>query len=175
MSDPFGSPLFAQQAAGGGMGGPQLPQFGPNDAIFLGLPAPAAAGSRNGRPVIAFDDATDQTVTFGLVMSAGYLAGNLIVDLHWVAATAVIGDVKWDVAFEATAGLNVDTDGFAAIQTVTTTTNGNIEAITSITFTQAQADALGASGAFRLRVTRDTAVAGNMVGDAQFLEGSIRQ
>ncbi len=159
----------------GGWG--ELFRFDPNTAIFPAS-APAAAASRNEHPLVAFDDTTDENVVFIGVMSADYLGENLTVDIHWVAATAIVGAVKWNVAFEALAGLDIDGDGFAAIQTETSITNGTsgIETITSITFTQAQADAIAANGAFRMRLTRDADNAGDtMVGDAQFLAGSIWQ
>lgn len=154
----------------------QLFGFEANQAIYPAS-SPAAATSRNEHPLLAYDDTTDENVVFIGLMPQDYLAGNITVDIHWVAASATTGDVKWDVAFEALAGLDIDVDGFAAVQTATDTTNGTsgVETITSITFTQAQADAIAASGAFRLRVTRDTAVGGNMVGDAQISHVSGRQ
>lgn len=155
-----------------------LATFDPNTATFPAT-APAAASSRNRHPLIAYDDTTDENVIFHGMMSQNYSAGSLTVDLTWLAASATTGDVKWDVAFERmdAGGLNWDVDSFAAVQTVTSTTNADnkIATKTSITFTRAQADAIAASDAFRLKVTRDTSVAGNMVGDAQLGMVQIRQ
>ena len=159
-------------------GGAQLFRFNANDATF---PAsnPAGAASRNGHPLLAFDDSTDENVIFHDSLSRDYAEGNLTVDIDWVAASVTTGDVKWDVSFEriAAGGQDIDSDGFAAIQSGTDTTNGTSGVVTrtSITFTQAQADSIAAGDAFRLKITRDTSVGGDMVGDAQILRVLGRQ
>lgn len=160
-------------------GGNQLASFDPNMATFPAT-APAAAASRNEHPLIAFDDTAAENIIFHGAMSQDYSAGNLTVDLSWIAATATTGDVKWNVAFERMndGGPDLDADSFAAVQTVTDTTNATSGIIkkTSITFTQAQADAIAASDAFRLKVTRDAAAGGDtLVGDAQLVMVQIRQ
>lgn len=159
--------------------GSQLFRFNANDATF---PAsnPAGAASRNEHPILTFDDSTDENAIFHDSMSRDYAGGNLTVDIDWVAAPSVTtGDVKWDVSFEriAAGGQDIDSDGFAAIQTGTDTTSGTSGVVTrtSITFTQAQADSIVAGDAFRLKITRDTSVGGDMAGDAQVLRVVGRQ
>ena len=161
------------------VGRDQLNRFDPNVATFPAS-APAAASSRNEHPLIAFDDTTDENIVFHALASRDYSDGALTVDLDWVAATATTGDVMWTAAFEriAPGGQDIDSDGFATIQKATSTTNGTsgIVTRTSITFTQAQADAIAAGDAFRLRVTRDANDgADTLVGDAQLLRVTIRQ
>jgi len=158
--------------------GAQLFSFDVNEAIY---PAsnPAQAGSRNGHPLLDFDDTTDETIIFNGKMSRDYAGGNFTLDIDWVAASAIIGDVKWDVSFERVApgGQDIDSDGFAAIQTATETTSGTSGVVTrtSITFTQAQADSIAAGDTFRLKITRDASVAGDVVGDAQIRAVAGRQ
>ena len=163
----------------GANGGNQLATFDPNMATFPAT-APAAATSRNEHPLIAFDDTTDENIIFHYVMSQDYAEGNLTVDIHWLAASATTGDVKWNVQFETLAplGQDWDNDSFAAVQTVTSTTAATscIATRTSIPLTRAQADTISKGGAFRLRVTRDADDAGDtMVGDAQIGGVLIRQ
>jgi len=156
----------------------QLFRFNANDATF---PAsnPAQAESRNGHPLLAFDDSTDENVIFHESISHDYAEGNLTIDIDWVAASAITDDVKWDVSFERAApgGQDIDSDSFAAIRTGTSTTNGasGVVTRTSITFTQAQADSIAAGDSFRLKITRDTSVVDNMAGDAQILRVVGRQ
>ncbi len=179
-SDVVGTDALVFAAFGIANGGSdQLASFDANTAVFPAT-APAAATSRNEHPLIAYDDTTDENVIFQGLMSRDYSAGSLMVDLNWIAASATTGNVKWNVAFErlAAGGQDLDADGFAAVQTGTSTTNGTSGVITktSITFTQAQADAIAASDAFRLKVTRDADDGGDtMVGDAQLLRVQIRQ
>ena len=91
-------------------------------------------------------------------------------DVHILGATATSGNAKVDAAFEALAGQDIDSDSFAAVQTVTAAMNATsgVETIATITFTQAQADGILAGGAFRLRLTCDAVDAAHtMTGDMQ--------
>ncbi len=157
--------------------GIQLDRFNALDALLVGSAVPTFE-SRNGHPVLSFDDSVDEAVMFNSTMSNDYSNGNLTVDIDWVAKSAIINDVKWDVAFEKIPGQDIDSDSFAAIQTGTDTTNGTsgILTRTSIAFTQAQADSIAAGEAYRLKVTRDANAGGDtMVGDAQLLRVTLRQ
>lgn len=163
----------------GGDGAPSpVATFTPNDAI---LPAAASAGigSRNGRPLVAYDMDDDESADFEDIMPVAYdPALPLIVRLVW-CSTVAVGAVKWNAAFEAIQPFsqNVDADHFAAPQSTTTTTANNGEvAVTSISFTQAQAANIAATNMYRLRVTRDADdPADTMNGDAQLLRISIEQ
>ncbi len=167
---------WATVAAGGGS---QLDRFNANDASFPAS-SPAVAQSRNEHPVLAFDDTTDENVIFNSLMSEDYSDGALTVEIHWVAKTATTGDVKWDVAFEtlADAGQDIDSDSFATVQSSTDTTDGTSGKITvsSIAFTQAQADAIAKGDVYRLKLTRDANAGGDTLsGDAEVLRVSIKQ
>jgi len=159
--------------------GAQLFSFNANNATF---PAsnPAAAASRNGHPLLAFDDGTDETVIFHESISHDYLEEGLTVDIDWVAASAIIDDVKWDASFERIApnGIDIDGDDFGTVRSVVSTTNATSGKVTrtSIVFTQVQAKSIAAGDAFRLKLTRNgTDVSDDMAGKAQILRVVGRQ
>jgi hypothetical protein len=146
--------------------------FTPSDAIFPAT-APAGGTSRNGHPTIAYDAATQEDVDYVSSVPIGYTGTNLAVHIDWVAATATTGDVVWAALFErlTPGGSDLDADDFAAaVQATATTTSATSGVVTrtTITVTQAQADSIAAVDAYRLRVRRVAANAGDtMVGDAQ--------
>jgi len=144
-----------------------------NDA-FLPSAAPAGSVSRNERVLLAFDQSIAESAVFSGRMPAHYMSGGLSVEIAWVASGAIVGDAVWSVAIERIdAGIqNLDADGFAAPQSVTTTTPGTdgVTVRSVIAFTQAQADGLVAGDAFRLKVTRDAPNASDtLAADAQIL------
>jgi hypothetical protein len=135
---------------------------------------------RNSHPVLDFDDTTAESAVFTGVMPTGYGSGPLSVILRWAATSATTGNVKWNVAFETmpTGVLDIDADDFAAVQTVTTAANATsgVMSRTTITFTNAQADAVAAGVAFRIKVTRDAAdAADTMVGDAELVAVTVTE
>ena len=151
--------------------------FDANDAIY---PAsdPAVASSRNGHPVIAFDDSTAENVIFNDVMSDAYDDGDIDVNVDWVAETATTGGVTWGVEFERNnaGGTDIDSDSFDTQQTANSTTNGTSGIITrtTITLTQAESDDLEAGEAYRMRVQRVTGDGGDtMSDDAQIISVSV--
>ena len=156
----------------------QLCSFGPNDALYAA--SGPAAKARNGHPLINFDPSTAEYVTFHGVMSRDYSAGNVIVDIDWIAETATSGAVVWSVEWERmnAGGTDLDADSFATQQTGTTTTSGTSGIVnrTTITLTQAQADSIAAGDSFRLRLGRVAASGSDtMANDAQLLRVNVRQ
>jgi len=98
--------------------------FDANDAIYPSS-NPAVADSRNGHPVISFDDTVAENVLFNSILAASYNGADISVDIDWVAETATTGGVTWGVEFERNApgGIDIDADSFAAQQTGTITNN----------------------------------------------------
>lgn len=148
-------------------------EFDANDAIYPSS-NPAAADSRNGHPIISFDDTTAENVLFTSAIASSYNGNDITIDIDWVAETATTGGVTWGVEFErnAPSGDDIDTDSFAAQQTGTSTTSGTSGIITrtTITFTQAEADAIEALDSYRMRLQRVVSDGGDdMTGDAQVL------
>jgi hypothetical protein len=159
---------------------PTLARFTANDALF---PTTVAARpvQRNDHGLIAFEDTVDKEINLEDIISALYNANRGVqVVLHWAAATAIVGDVNWVVAFEnlAAGGQDLDSDGFAGGIIVADTTNGTAGVLTYtvLTFTNAQADAIAPGNSFRLRVSRNASGGPDtMVGDAQLLSVHVRQ
>ena len=177
LDNDTGKVLAAQSAAGGSV--THLGSFTANDAMFPAT-TPAAASSRNGHAILAFDSAIDESVIFEGVMSKDYSAGSFTVDIFYTANAITSGAVIWDVSFERmdTDSLDIDADSFAAVQSVTDTvagTDGQIS-VASITFTQAQADSIAAGESFRMKVNRDANNASDTAAaDAQLLRVLLRQ
>jgi len=156
-----------------------LDDFDANDAIFPSS-NPAAAIARNNHPVLAFDADTAESVIFNGSMLRDYLAASILVDIDWVSASAVVGDVVWGIEIEriAPGAQDIGSDGFAAQITGTSTTSGTTGIITrtTITLTQAQADAITAGDGYRMRVQRVAADGGDtMLLDAQIVRVIVRQ
>lgn len=148
--------------------------FDANDAIYPST-NPAVADSRNGHPVISFDDIVAEKVLFNSSMMGNYDGADILIHVDWVAETAVTtGGVTWGIEIERNApgGTDIDSDSFATQQTGTSTTNGTSGIITrtTITLTQAEADAIEALDLYRMRVQRVVGDAGDtMVNDAQII------
>lgn len=152
--------------------------FDANDVIFPSS-SPAAASSRNGHPIIAFDDTIAENVLYNSSVPGNYNNQDINFDIDWVAESATTGGVTWGVEVERNApgGTDIDSPSFAAQQTGTSTTNGTSGVITrtTITLTQAQADGVESLDLYRLRLQRVTSDGGDdMVGDAEILYVGIR-
>ena len=151
--------------------------FDANDAIYP--PGnPAVANSRNGHPIISFQKPVAKNVLFNSIIPVNYNGANISVDIDWVAETAITGGVTWGIEFERNAlgGDDIDADSFAAQQTGTSTTNATSGIITrtTITLTQAEADAIEALDSFRMRLQRVVSDGGDdMTGDAQVLRVGV--
>ena len=115
---------------------------------------------RNRHPVLGFDATTDEACTFTSIMPRNYAGGGLTVYLHITDAndTNAAHASYWDVSIEALVAQDIDSDGFAAVQSTHVHPNGTsgIPVIGTITFTDgAQMDSVAAGGLFRIKVNRD--------------------
>lgn len=120
----------------------------------------ATLDTRNGHPVLDFDDSTDESAVFSGIMPRNYGSGGVTVYLH-VSSVATTGNHMFDVAFERIGDQqqDVDSDGFAAVNAVGAVavpgTSGNVD-IVNVTFTDgADMDSVAVGELFRLKVTRD--------------------
>lgn len=127
------------------------------------------------------DEATNtEFADFTGVMPGQYDgSSSLEVTIGW-SSNVTTGNVKWDVAFKSVTddADDLDSKAFATIQTVTATTAsaaGEMD-YALITFTNAQADSIGANEMFILRVERDSADAGDTLTseDAEFHFAEVR-
>jgi len=163
--------------------------FTAKDGVFgaiNGQTGIAGVAVRNKRSEFIFSDtaasaADNQNIVFESTIPTYFDAAtkSLEVRLDWAAPVGIlVGDVKWDVAWERDniLGLDIDTDSFAAAKSVTTTTSGVSGQLsrTTITFTSAEADGLLAGEDYRLQVVRAANAAGDtLVGNANLLYVSI--
>lgn len=135
---------------------------------------------RNGRPVLDFDDTTQEAAIFTDVLPPGYTGNGVTVTVFLSMTSATTGTVGFDVAFERTnaSGLDIDTDSFAAAQTITATTvpgtSGQTLALSVNIADGADMDGLVAGEPFRLRLRRDVAN-DNATGDAEVLELAVAE
>jgi hypothetical protein len=170
----------AAQIVGGSMGsGNSLLIFHPHNNE-PGTANYATLDTRNQHPCLDFDDTTNESAIFSGVMPQLYSSGGVTVYLHYAMTSATTNTVDWDVAFERIGDQqqDIDSDGFAAVQSVDNTTvpgtSGNVDVV-SIAFTDgAQMDSVAVGESFRLKVTRDAA-SDDATGDAELVKVEIRE
>lgn len=121
----------------------------------------ATLDTRNGHPVLDFDDTTQEAAIFTGILPRHYGGGGITVYVHWAATSATSGTGGWDVAFEriGNGSQDIDADSFATPQTVTAATvpgtSGNVS-ITDVAIADgANMDSLAAGESFRIRIRRD--------------------
>ncbi len=140
----------------------------------------ATLDMRNQHPVLDFDASTNESTIFSAIMPRNYGGGGVTVYIHYSMSTATSGDVDWDVAFEriGDAQQDVDSDGFAAVNSVDNTTvpgtSGHVD-IVNVTFTDgADMDSVAVGELFRLKLTRDAA-SDTATGDAELHSIEIKE
>jgi len=140
----------------------------------------ATLDHRNEHPVLDFDASTNEDAVFTAVMPRHYGGGGVTVYIHYSMTTATSGDVDWDVSFEriGDAQQDVDSDGFAAVNSVDNTTvpgtSGHVD-IVNVTFTDgADMDSIAVGELFRIKITRD-ASSDTASGDAELHAVEIKE
>lgn len=135
---------------------------------------------RNQHLVLDFDDTTNESAVFGSVLPQSYGGGGITVYIHYLMTSATSGDIDWDVAIERIGDgqQDIDSDGFAAVNSVDNTTvpatSGHLD-IVSVTFTNgADMDSLAVGEGFRIKITRDAA-SDTATGDAELWAIEIRE
>ncbi|MCK5603616.1 hypothetical protein KAR91_17150 [Candidatus Pacearchaeota archaeon] len=127
---------------------------------------------RNVHPVLDFDDTTNESAVFSAVLPRNYAGGGITAYIHYSMSTATTGDVDWDLAFERIGDQqqDVDTDSFAAVNSVDNTTvpgTSGLVDIVNITFTDgADMDSVAVGELFRIKLNRDAA-SDTATGDAE--------
>lgn len=140
----------------------------------------ATLDTRNQHPVLDFDGATNESAVFTAIMPRHYAGGGVTVYIHYAMSTETSGDIDWDVAFERIGDQqqDIDSDGFAAVQSVDNTTvpgTSGLVDIVSVAFTDgAQMDSVAAGESFRLKITRDAA-SDTSTGDAELVAIEIKE
>jgi hypothetical protein len=141
----------------------------------------ATLDTRNLHPVLDFDASTNESAVFSAVMPRSYAGTTgLTIFLHYALTSATTGNTDWDVAFERIGDQqqDMDSDGFAAVNSVDNTTvpgTAGLVDIVSITFTDgADMDSIAVGEGFRMKVTRDAA-ADTATGDAELRFVEIKE
>ncbi len=121
----------------------------------------ATLDTRNGHPVLDYDDTTDESAIFSAIMPRHYGGGGVTVYLHYAMTSALSGAVVWEASFERIGDQqqDIDSDGFAAANASASTTvpgtSGFVD-IVSIAFTDgADMDSVAVGEGFRLKISRD--------------------
>ena len=141
---------------------------------------PATLDLRNLHPCLDFDAATNESAVFSSIMPRNYDGGGVTVYLHYAMSSAVADTVDWDVAFERIGDQqqDIDSDDFAAVNSVDTTTvpgTSGLVDIANVTFTDgADMDSVAVGESFRLKVTRD-ASSDDATGDAELVKIEIKE
>ena len=141
----------------------------------------ATLDTRNEHPVLDFDASTNESAIFSGVLPRNYAGTTgITVAIHYSMTSATSGDIDWDVALERIGDQqqDVDSDGFAAANSVDNTTvpgtSGNVDIVT-VTFTDgADMDSIAVGEKFRLKITRD-AVSDTAAGDAELHAIEIKE
>lgn len=139
----------------------------------------ALLGTRNLHPILKFDASTNWSAIFRGKMPQHYAGGGVDVYLVFTMATAITGDVDWDIAFELIGtSLDIDADSFAAVNSVDNTTvpgTSGVPGEVSRSFTDgADMDSVVAGAMYRVKVTRDAA-SDTAAGNAELLGVEIRE
>jgi len=141
----------------------------------------ATFSTRNLHPLLSFDATTNESAVFSAVMPQHYAGTTgVTVYIHYSMATATSDTIDWDVAFERIGDqqLDIDSDSFAAVQSVDNTTvpgTSGLVDVVSIAFTDgAQMDSVAKGELFRLKITRDAA-SDDATGDGEWHAAEIRE
>jgi hypothetical protein len=137
----------------------------------------ATLDTRNSVALLDFDDAAPESAVFvGVIPEGAVLTSGIIVRLSWSAAAASpSGDCRWLVDIEKTTGHDIDADGYDTAVAGTTTTSGTSGLVNTTAITITTIDSVAAGDAFRVRVRRDAANAGDtMTGDAELVAVEVR-
>ena len=138
----------------------------------------ATIDTRNNHRVLDFDDSTDETAVFDLVMPDDYSGGSVRVNLFFAMSSATADDVVLATAFERIGDefQNLDSDSFGTeqTQTVTVPSTSGLVKTTETTHLNSEIDGLQSGEVFRLRVKRlGTDVADTALGDLELLRVEI--
>jgi len=119
----------------------------------------ATFARRNAHSVLEFDPSTEESAVFSGILPRQYDGGGITVYVH-SSTDATAGDAVFKASFERIGDgqQDIDSDSFAAAQSVTFTVPGTsgLVSIDSIAFTDgAQVDSIAVGELFRLKVARD--------------------
>lgn len=140
----------------------------------------ATLDTRNQHPVLDFDATTNEFCVFSAVMPRNYGGGGLTVYIHYCMSSAEADTIDWDAAFERIGDqqLDIDGDGFAAVQSVDNTTvpanSGDVDIVNIVFANGAEMDSIAVGEGFRIKINRD-AVNDDAPGDGELVFVEIKE
>lgn len=149
----------------------------PLSAEFPVDPPPLFTVDAQGRFILGFDTAQDETCQFSFVAPSDIdLDGNQTVRIYYYMASATSGNIEFEVAVEAITDADaLDLDSASSFASVVGTgatavpgTQGNMDVATA-TLSVAAADSIAAGDLVRVRVNRNVGVASDAAGDCNVL------
>jgi hypothetical protein len=176
LTNAVGTGAFVRESeAGGGGGGTKT------IAVLLptGYQQPSANygtfWTRNSRPVLEFDDTTDESIIWHrIIPEAAVLTSGIKARVNFVGKTATSGNVRICGQIES-GTTNTDTDSFDTATCVTAAANGTSGIITTAEITLTSIDSLAAGGPFWFNFYRDANDgADTMTGDMQVYSIELR-
>ena len=132
----------------------------------------ATLDTRNGHPVLDFDDTTAEAAIFTGILPTGYTGTGIKVDVAYSMTSAITGTCGWTVEIEriGDSQQDVDSDSFATAQTITAVTvpgtSGFVDVVSVNISNGANMDSVAAGEQYRCRIKRDVA-SDNATGDAE--------
>jgi len=141
---------------------------------------PMTLDTRNAHPVLDADASTNESAVFSAVMPRNYGGGGVTAYHHYAMSSATANTVDQDGSFERIGDQqqDIDSDGFAAVQSVDNITvpgTSGLVDIVAITFTNgAQMDSIAVGEGFRYKATRD-AVNDDATGDMELLLVELKE
>lgn len=160
------------------------------DTLLIFIPQmnepPAAAfatfDTRNSHLVLDLDDTTAESLVFKGILPRHYAGGGITVYIHYAMTSAITGAIVLSCAVEriGDALLDIDADSFAtAVNSASTTvsgTSGNVNILSIALTAGAQMDSLAVGEAFRLKIARVPADAGDTAaGDCEIVGCEIKE
>lgn len=158
--------------------GNTLVTFHPRQNEYVGTNC-ATPDTRNGQPVLDFDDTTAKTAIFSDILPRSYAGGGITAYLHVAATSAITGTFGFTIEFERIgSSQDIDSDSFASAQTFTATTvpgtSGRPMILSLAISDGANIDSLAAGEKFRIRIKRDVAN-DNAAGDAELIGVELKE
>jgi hypothetical protein len=153
--------------------------FTPLDAVFPASNFPELKIDGQRRPVLAYNDSTDETAYFHFIAPQN-LTGTLVAVITFRMASATADEVIFNAAIEAiSAGDSLDTDAASSFDTdnasAATTVPGTAGFLGQISITLTNKDSIAPGDSCRLRIVRDADNAGDdATGDAEILNVELR-
>lgn len=122
----------------------------------------ATLDTRNGHPVLDFDDTTAEGAVFSFVLPRNYASGGITVYVGSSATSATTGTIGWTVEIERVGtAQDTDSDSFATAATITAATvsgTSGIVTTSNVAITDgANIDSIAVGELCRIRIKRDVA------------------